>query len=59
MGVKTWSVTPEVEKRPRVFKNTVMKKISGPTRGTIIEEWRRLHEGIHGLYSLNKYYVGD
>jgi hypothetical protein len=45
-----------VEQRPRVFKNTVLRKIFGPNRDKI---WRRMHEEIHDLYSLTQYYVGD
>jgi hypothetical protein len=44
----------------RVFKNTVLRKIFGPNRDDIIEEWRRLHkEELHDLYSPNTIRVED
>jgi hypothetical protein len=57
-GCETWSVTLGAEQRPRAFKNIVLRKIFGPKRDKITGEWRRLHEEIHDLYSLTKYYVG-
>ena len=58
-GCETWSVTLGVEQMARVFKNTVLRKTFGPKRDTKTGEWRRLHEEIHDLYSITKYYVGD
>jgi hypothetical protein len=51
-GCKTWSLTLGKEHRLRVFKNRVLRKISGPKR----EEdgsWRKMHnDELHNLYSL-------
>jgi hypothetical protein len=39
--------------RLRVFENRVLRRIFGPKRDGITEEWRRLHnEELHDLYSL-------
>jgi hypothetical protein len=36
----------------RVFENRVLKRIFGPKRNEVTEEWRRLHnEEIYALYS--------
>jgi hypothetical protein len=41
-----------VEHRLRVFKNRVLRKIFGPKRDVVMEEWRRIHnEELHDLYS--------
>jgi hypothetical protein len=38
-----------------VFENRVLRKILGPKRDEVTEEWRRLHnEELHDLYSLPK-----
>jgi hypothetical protein len=50
-GCETWSLTLREELRLRVFKNRVLRRISGPKR----EEdglWRKLHnDELHNLYS--------
>jgi hypothetical protein len=49
---KTWYVTLREEHRLRVFENRVLRRISGPKRDEVTEEWRRLHNGeLHNLYS--------
>jgi hypothetical protein len=51
-GCETWSVTLRVEHRLRVFENTVLRRIFGPKRDEVTEEWRKLHNGeLHNLFS--------
>ena len=38
----------------RVFENRVLRRIFGPKRDEVIEEWRKLHyEELNDLYSSN------
>jgi hypothetical protein len=40
------------ERRLRVFDNRVLRKIFGPKRDKVTEEWRKLHnENLRDLYS--------
>jgi len=40
------------ERKLRVFKNMVLRRIFGPRREEVTEEWRRLHnEELNDLYS--------
>jgi hypothetical protein len=40
------------EHRLRVFEYTVLRKIFGPKKDEVTEEWRRLHnEELYALYS--------
>jgi hypothetical protein len=40
------------ECRLRVFENMVLRRIFGPERDEVTEEWRRLHnEELYALYS--------
>jgi hypothetical protein len=49
---ETWSLTSREECRMRVFENTVLRRIFGPKRDDVTEEWRRLHNKEHyALYS--------
>jgi hypothetical protein len=42
----------EEEHRLRVFENRVLRRIFGPKRNEVTEEWRKLHSGeLHILYS--------
>jgi hypothetical protein len=51
-GCETWSVTLREEHRLRVFENRVLRRISGPKRDEVTEEWRKLHSAeLHNLYS--------
>jgi hypothetical protein len=51
-GCETWSVTLREEHRLRVFENRVVRRIFGPKRDDVTEEWRKLHnEELHNLYS--------
>jgi hypothetical protein len=49
---ETWSLTLREEHRLRVFENSVLRGIFGPTRDEVTGEWRKLHnEELHDLYS--------
>jgi hypothetical protein len=40
------------EHRLRVFENRILRRIFGPKRAEVTEEWRKLHsEELHNLYS--------
>ena len=40
------------ERKLRVFENMVMRRIFGPRRNEVTEEWRRLHyKELNDLYS--------
>ena len=44
--------TAREERKPKVFENMVLRRIFGPRRDEVTEEWRRLHnEELNGLYS--------
>jgi len=41
------------ERRLRVFENMVLRRVFGPKRDEVTEEWRKLHNGeLRDLYSL-------
>jgi hypothetical protein len=42
-GCETWSLTLGEEHRLRVFENRVLRRIFGPKRDEVTEEWRKLH----------------
>jgi hypothetical protein len=51
-GCENWPLTLREEHRLRVFENRVLRRIFGPKRDEVTEEWRRLHnEGLNDLYS--------
>jgi hypothetical protein len=51
-GCETWSLTLKEEHRLRVFENRVLRRIFGPKRDEVTEEWRQLHnEELRDLYS--------
>jgi hypothetical protein len=51
-GCETWSLTLKEERRPRVFENRVLRRIFGPKRDEITEDWRKVHnEELNDLYS--------
>jgi hypothetical protein len=51
-GCKTWTLTLSEEHRLRMFENRVLRRIFGPTRDKITEEWRTMHNAeLHNLYS--------
>jgi hypothetical protein len=39
------------ERRLRVFENRMLRRISGPKRGKVTGEWRKLHEEFYDLHS--------
>ena len=50
---ETWSLTLREERRLRVFENRVLRRVFGPKRDEVTEEWRKLHnEELRDLYSL-------
>jgi len=50
-GCATWSITLRDERRLRVFKNRVMRRIFGPKGDEVTGEWRKLHnEEFNDLY---------
>jgi hypothetical protein len=51
-GCEAWSLTLREEHRLGVFENRVLRRIFGPKRDEVTEEWRKLHnEELHDLYS--------
>ena len=51
-GCETWSLTMREERRVRVFENRVLRRLFGPKRKEVTEEWRKLHnEELNELYS--------
>ena len=50
-GCETWSLTL-MECRLRVFKNSVLRRIFGPKKVEVTEEWKKLYnELLNDLYS--------
>jgi len=50
-GCETWLLTLKQESRLKVFENRVLRRIFGPRRDKVTEEWRKLHnEGLNDLY---------
>jgi len=50
-GCETWSLTLGEERKLRVFENIVLRRIFGPRRDEVTEEWRRLNnEELNDLY---------
>ena len=51
-GCETWSLTLREERKLSVFENKVLRRIFGPSRDEVTEDWRRLHnEELNDLYS--------
>jgi hypothetical protein len=51
-GCETWSLTLREVHRLGVFENRVLRRIFGPRRDEVTEEWRKLHnQELHHLYS--------
>jgi hypothetical protein len=47
-GCETWSLTLREEHRLRVFENRVLRRIFGPKRDGVTEDWMKLHnEELH------------
>ena len=52
-GCETWSLTLREERRLRVFKHRVLRRVFGPKSDEVKGEWRKLHnEELSDLYSL-------
>ena len=52
-GCETWSLTLREERRLRVLENRVLRRVFGPKRDEVTEEWRKLlKEELRDLYSL-------
>jgi hypothetical protein len=51
-GHDTWSLILMEENRLRVLENRVLRRILGPRRDQIMEDWRKMHnEDFCSLYS--------
>ena len=51
-GCETWSLTLRELRKLKVFENMVLRRIFGPRRDEVTEEWRRLHnEELNDFYS--------
>jgi len=51
-GCETWSLTLREERKLRVFENRVLRRILGPRRDEVTEQWRRWHnEELNDLHS--------
>jgi hypothetical protein len=49
---ETWSLTLREKHRLRVFENRVLRRIFGPKRGGLTDEWGKLHnEELNDLYN--------
>ena len=50
-GCETWSLTLREERRLRMFENRELRRIFGPRRDEVTEEWRKLYnEELNDLY---------
>ena len=57
-GCETWSLTMREERRLRIFENRMLRRIFGPKRDEVTEEWRKLHdEELNDLCSPNIFRV--
>jgi hypothetical protein len=51
-GCETWSAKLREQCRLRVFEFRVLRRVFGPKRDEVTEEWRRLqNKELHALYS--------
>jgi hypothetical protein len=51
-GCETWSLTLKEERRLRVFKDRVLRRVFGPKWDEVAGEWRKLrNEEFRDLYS--------
>jgi len=46
-GCETWSLAMREERRLRVFRNRVLRRIFGPKTGEVTGEWRKLHNELN------------
>jgi hypothetical protein len=50
-GCETWSVTLREKHRLKAFENKMFRRIFGPKRDEVMEEWKKLNNGVlHNLY---------
>jgi hypothetical protein len=50
-GCETWSLTLGEEYTLRLFENRVLRRIYGPKRDEVTEQWSKLHNGeLHNLH---------
>jgi hypothetical protein len=42
-----------------VFENRVLRRIFGPKRDEVMEEWRKLHSGRFIILLITRYYWAD
>ena len=50
-GCETWSLTFREERKLRLFEYMVLRRIFGPRKDEVTEEWRRMHnEELNYLY---------
>ena len=50
-GYETWSLTLREECWPRMFENSLQRRVFGPKRDEVMGQCRRLHnEGLYDLY---------
>ena len=50
-GCETWSLTLKEEGRLRMSENRVLRRIFGPKRDGVTEEWRKVHNvELNDLY---------
>jgi hypothetical protein len=55
-GFETWSLILREERRLKLFDNRVLRRIFGPERDEVTEEWRTLHnEEPNDLYSTSNF----
>jgi hypothetical protein len=51
-GCETWSLTFREDVRLKVFENTVLRIIFGPTSERVTGQWRKIHnEELNDQYS--------
>jgi hypothetical protein len=55
-GCETWSLILREEHRLGVLENRVLRRIFGPKRDGVIEEWRQLHRRASWFVLFTKYY---
>jgi hypothetical protein len=50
-GCETWSLTSREDRRLKVFKNRLLRRLFRPGGDEVTEEWRKLHnEELNDLY---------
>ena len=59
-GCETWSLTLGEKRRLRMLEKRVLRRIFGPKRDEVTEEWRKLHnEVLNDLCSSPNIFSGD